>query len=307
MEGVFTMLQQNPEITGVMIIAFCMIVATVMFAYPYVRGSFNPITTNTTFDTYRRAIKPSPLGASKDNTRLCDYYIASSAYSVFPGSSTRDFISDDVVVKVIKAGARLIELDIYAGKDDKPEVGLKNETIGYDYALNAVSFESCCIAVSNTAFSPEVRVSSDPFILSLVFHTNKRSVMDAAAQILKNTCQRFMLGPEYAYTRKNLPQEPIIDLMGKLILVSGGNIKGTNIEELVNLSWSTSHLRRLTYMQASQPYDHDELINANRTNITMVIPDPEPDLKNNNPTILFSYGCQWNLMNYGCGPVAIRA
>lgn len=31
----------------------------------------------------------------------------------------------------------------------------------------------------------------------------------------------------------------------------------------------------------------------------MVVPDPVPDLKNGNPTILFSYGCQWNLMNYG--------
>ena len=299
MEGVFTYLQANTGITVVLIGVFIIIVGTLMFAYPYMRGSFNPITTQTTFDTYSKAIKPTSLGASKDNTRLCDYYVASSAYSVFPGSSTQDFISDDVVVRVIKAGARLIELDVYAGKDDKPEVGLKNETMGYDYALNSVSFESCCIAVSNTAFSPEVPVSGDPFILSLVFHTDKRNVMDAAAQILKDTCQRFMLGPSYAYTRKNLAQEPMINLGGKLIVVSGGNIKGTNIEELVNLSWSTSNLRRLTYMQASQPYDHDELINANRTNITMVVPDPEPDLKNNNPTILFSYGCQWNLMNYG--------
>jgi hypothetical protein len=52
-------------------------------------------------------------------------------------------------------------------------------------------------------------------------------------------------------------------------------------------------------MQASQPYDQDELINSNRSNICMVVPDPQPDLKNNNPTILFTYGCQWNLMNYG--------
>jgi hypothetical protein len=52
-------------------------------------------------------------------------------------------------------------------------------------------------------------------------------------------------------------------------------------------------------MQASQPYDHEELINSNRKHICMVVPDPTPDLTNNNPTILFSYGCQWNLMNYG--------
>jgi hypothetical protein len=253
------------------------------------------------FGAYSKVTDLAPLGCpTNDTTKLCDYYIASSAYSVFPGSSNRDYISDHVVVLAIKSGARLIELDVYADTDDKPIVGLKNESIGYDYAMNSVPFEACCIAVSNTAFnSVETKVSSDPFILSLVFHTDKRNVMDATAEILKNTCGRYLLGPEFAYNRKNLAQEPICNVAGKLIIVSGGNIKGTNIEELVNLSWSTSNLRRLTYMQASQPYDHDELITANRTNITMVVPNPNPDLKNNNPTILFSYGCQWNLMNYG--------
>jgi hypothetical protein len=293
-------LQNNQWIIGALVLGAIILTVMVMFLYPMVRGSFNQIAANTTFSTYERVTKLTPLGIGKDNTRLCDYYIASSAYSVFPGTTTQDYISDDVVVKVIKAGARLIELDIYAGDNDTPVVGLKNEQMGYNYALNSVDFESCCVAVANTAFnSVDTPLSSDPFIVSLVFHTDKRNVMDAAAEILKTTCQRFMLGPEYAYTRKNLAQEPMSTLMSKLILVSGGNIKGTNIEELVNLSWSTSNLRRLTYMQASQPYDQDELINSNRTNITMVVPDPEPDLKNNNPTILFTYGCQWNLMNYG--------
>ena len=123
--------------------------------------------------------------------------------------------------------------------------------------------------------------------------------MNACAEILKTTLERYMLGPEYSYHRKNLAVEPICNVAGKLILVSGGNIKGSLIEELVNLSWSTSHLRRLTFMQASQPYDHEELIESNRRHITMVVPDPDPDLKNGNPTILFTYGCQWNLMNYG--------
>jgi hypothetical protein len=71
------------------------------------------------------------------------------------------------------------------------------------------------------------------------------------------------------------------------------------MEELVNLSWSTSHLRRYTYSQASQPHDADELINFNRNHMTMVVSDSLEDLKNNNPQILFTYGCQLNLMNYG--------
>ena len=252
------------------------------------------------FNVYPTVTNLVPLGCPSDGTRLCDYYIASSAYSTFPSSYVYDYISDGIIPLVVKAGARLIEIDIYADSQDKPVVGLKNESIGYNYAKNTVSFESCCVSIANSAFNKvESSVSSDPFILSLVFHTDKRNVMDACANILKTTVGRYLLGPEYSFQRKNLALEPICNLNNKLVIVSGGNIKGTNIEELVNLSWSTSNLRRLSYMQASQPYDHDELINSNRQNITMVVPHPDPDLKNNNPTILFSYGCQWNLMNYG--------
>jgi hypothetical protein len=52
-------------------------------------------------------------------------------------------------------------------------------------------------------------------------------------------------------------------------------------------------------MQASQPYDHDELIDYNRQKITMVVPDATSSLKNSNPEILFAYGCQWNMVSYG--------
>ena len=280
---------------------FILLFVLVQFIFvPYIGGSSTAtmLRAESRMATYPKVMQLSPLGCpTGDNTMLCDYYVASSSYSVFPSTYTFDYVSDNVIPLVIKAGARLVEIDVYAGERDVPTVGLKNEKLGFDYAKNSVSFEKCCIAIGNSAFS--TTLSSDPFIVSIVFHTNKRTVLDASAQIIKDTLGRYLLSREYNFHRKNLAQEPICNLAGKLIIVSGGEIKGTLFEELVNLSWNTSNLRRLTYMQASQPYDNEELINSNRQNITMVVPDPDPDLKNNNPTILFSYGCQWNLMNYG--------
>ena len=304
-----TTLMSNPgtQSTTGYIVGFVVIAVIgllfVYVIYPALLGNsaITVLRAKTVFGTYGKVVDLSPVGCpTGDDTRLCDYYIASSAYSVFPSTYTYDFVSDSIIPLVVKAGARLIELDVYAGDKDKPVVGLKNEDIGYDYAKNSISFESCCVSIGNSAFNKvDTPLASDPFILSIVFHTDKRSVQDACAEILKSTLQRYMLGPEYAYHRKNLAQEPICNLAGKLIIVSGGNMKGSTFEEIVNLSWSTSNLRRLTYMQASQPYDHEELIDSNRKHICMVIPEPIPDLKNNNPTILFGYGCQWNLMNYG--------
>ena len=253
------------------------------------------------FSTYPKVTKIGPLGCPAASPyRLCDFYTACSSYSVFPGAEIYDYVSDGIIPMAIKSGVRLIELDIYSDINDQPVVGLKNQKLGIDYAYNTVPFEACCVAVANTAFNTVTSpASSDPFMLSLVFHTNKSKTLNAASEILKTTCRSHMLDKEYSYTRKNLAIEPICNLQNKLIIVSGGNVKGTHMEELVNLSWDTSYLRRLTYSQASQPHDQDELINHNRNNITMVVPDIGDDLKNSNPQILFSYGCQWIMMNYG--------
>lgn len=253
------------------------------------------------FATYDKVTKIAPLGCPGSAPyRLCDFYIASSSYSVFPGAAVYDYVSDSILPMAIKAGVRLVELDIYSDINDQPVVGLKNQKLGVDYAYNTVPLEACCVAVANSAFnSITAPASSDPFVLSLVFHTNKTKTINAASEILKTTCRSRLLDSEYSYSRKNLAVEPICNLQNKLIIVSGGDIKGTHMEELTNMSWSTSHLRRLTYTQASQPHDEEELINHNRNNITMVVPDIGEDLVNSNPQILFAYGCQWIMMNYG--------
>jgi hypothetical protein len=258
-----------------------------------------------TMGTYSDVTQLVPLGCpTGDDTRLCDYYIASSSYSVFPSSYVYDYVSDGILPLVIKAGARLVELDIYSDENDKPVVGLKNQSLGYDYAKNSVSFESCCVSIANTAFNKvETKTASDPFILSLMFHTTKTITIEACSEILKQTLARYFLPPQYAYEGQgtiDLATEPICALAGKLVIVSGPEVKSVpSMHELVNLSWGSSNLRRLSFMNASQPYDHEELIDSNRRAITMVVPDPDPDLKNSNPTVLFGYGCQWIMMNYG--------
>ena len=291
--------QQSLVFLGLVIL----LAAAFYFGWEFLKPSANKAVSEATpvFDTYKAVTKLAPLGCPQpDANRLCDFYMAASSYSVFPGSSIRDYVSDGVLPLAIKAGVRLVELDIYSDTNDQPVVGLKNQKLGIDYAYNTVSLEACCVSVANNAFnSINSPASSDPFVLSLVFHTEKTKTINAAAEILKTTCRSHLLDTTYSYQRKNLATEPICDLQNKLIIVSGGGIKGTLMDELVNLSWSTSHLRRMTYTQASQPHDHEELVEYNRNNITMVVPDIGDDLVNSNPQILFTFGCQWIMMNYG--------
>jgi hypothetical protein len=194
----------------------------------------------------------------------------------------------------------VIELDVYA-VDKKPVVGLADANTLKMTTYNTLSFEDCCVTLANSAFNSAVTPGyNNPFILSLVFHTSDNAILTQCADTMKNTLRKNMLNSEYSYQRKNLGVEPICNLMGKLVIVSGENIKGNGMDELVNMSWVSSQLRRMTYTQASQTFDHEELIEFNKRNITLVVPDMKTSaITNGNAEICFSYGCQWVAMCWG--------
>jgi hypothetical protein len=209
--------------------------------------------------------------------RLCDYYAAGSVFEDIPTALAR--------------GVRLLEVHVYSDEQDHPVVALHPQNDGYDYALENVTFEQVCIMIANDAFP-----SNDPFVLSIVPHTEKTITINRVAEHLKTTVRKRLVT-----TNKNVATMPIDSLKGKVLIVSGGNAKGTELENLVNLSWDESNLRRLTYQQALHPRDENELIRYNRNNITLVAPDAElrtVNMKWDRPMYM---GCQWNLYDRNGG------
>jgi hypothetical protein len=83
-------------------------------------------------------------------------------------------------------------------------------------------------------------------------------------------------------------------LANKLILVSGNEVRGTNLEPMLNLSWNDSRLRRLTYQQAAYPREPEELRSFTKSNIVLVAPD-QAFSKFKVMDDVYAYGCQWNL------------
>lgn len=226
------------------------------------------------------ADKPILLGGTRG--RLCDYYAQGS---VFEDVST-----------AVKRGVRLVELHIYSDEQDHPVVAKRPLMDGYDYAEDNVSFDSCCVDIVNDAFP-----SKDPMILSLVVHTTKNIVLDRIAETLLTTVRKHLV-PE-----KDIQTRPIDSFANKLLLVSGGSIQGTKLEDLINLSWSNSNVRRLTFQQALHPRDEDELIQFNHDNITIVAPQPELKTPLANPERPKALGCQWILTPHGVSGFLSRA
>ena len=224
-------------------------------------------------------VAEKPLGILNDRGRLCDYFTQGSVY--------------EDVSTALKRGVRLLELHVYSDEQDHPVVAKRPLMDGYDYAEDNVSFNSCCVDIANDAFP-----SKDPLIVSLVVHTTKNIVLDRMADTLKTTVRKFLVADK----DDNLQTKPIDSFANKLLLVSGGAIQGTKLEELVNLSWSNSNVRRLTFQQAVHPRDEDELIQYNKNNITIVAPQPELKTPMANPERPKALGCQWVVTTDTQGP-----
>lgn len=211
--------------------------------------------------------EPVPRG------RLCDFYAAGGVYE--PLSTT------------LARGARLYEAHIYSDEQDFPVVAKHPQNDGYDYAADNLSFESLCVDILNDAFP-----SKDPFILSLVLHSDKSIIANRVAETLQTTVRRHLMPPT-----PDLATRPLDSLANRLILVGGGNCRGTNLEPLLTLQWTGESLRRISYHEAAHPRDELELFAFAQNNLVIVAPHPELRLVKANPNRPKVFGCQWNLFD----------
>lgn len=220
------------------------------------------------YDTF--AEKPSLLKRG----RLCDYTVAGSVYEDIPSA--------------LKRGIRLLEVHVYSDERDQPVVSMVPQNSGWDFTDKNVSFEQVCVDIANDAFP-----SKDPLILSIVPHTDKSVTLNKVAEHLMTIVRRHLT------YEKNIQTAPLDSFANKLILISGGSVQGSDLEPLLNLSWTETGTRRLTYQQALHPRDPQELMRFTKDHIVIVAPQPELKTITANPETPLAFGCQWNLFAKG--------
>jgi hypothetical protein len=218
-----------------------------------------------------------PMSLAAPRGRLCDYTAAGGVY--------------EPLADVLARGSRLYEVHVYSDEQDHPVVAKHPLNDGYNYSEDNVSFEQVCVDLTNDAFP-----SKDPFILSIVLHSDKAVTANECAHHLKTTVRRRLIKTDGGVARMRLDT-----LANTLLLVSGGNVRGTELEPMLNLSWSGDDLRRLSYQQALHPRDEPGLVAYTRDHIALVAPETEVRTINANPDRPKALGCQWNLYDRAGG------
>ena len=241
--------------------------------------------------------------------RLCDFYVSCSYKSYLIGWQTKDYVSDEGIIKLIKGGCRFIDLDIFDNglqcKESEmfPIVTNGKQEGQYNYMFNYVTFDKCCDSIAKCAFSANcVGNFNDPLFLNLRLNTTNKTTINNVAKIFYNYFRYRMLSKRYSYQRNNIGRAPISELFGKIILLCDKNYQGTKLDELVNYSPNLPFLRSYgakEFETGTPSFDTDNVVTFNRRNLTLIYPEGNDRVPSNyNPQIPWYYGCQFVCMHW---------
>ena len=235
---------------------------------------------------------------------LRDYYIKSAYNCCAGGNFKNDFVNVCALKNCIKQGARCLDFEIYS-VNDNPVVAVSSvDDFNIKETYNSVPFDDAMDVISNYAFSGSTCPNpGDPLIIHLRIMSKNKPIYNQIANILYNTLESKLLGKEYSYEYNghNLGQLPLINFMGKIILIvdkSNSLFENTELDEYVNLASNAMYMRTTRFNDVVYSPDMNELIFFNKKGMTFCTPDLSESPTNPSPAIGFQYGCQMQGMSY---------
>jgi len=243
------------------------------------------------------------LMSLKNKYNLRDFYVKSAYNACSPGNYKSDFVSLCALKTAIKQGYRFLDFQVYS-LNNKPVIATSSVNDYYTKgSYNSVDFADAMNTVSLTAFSGSTCPNpNDPLMLNFRVFSNNKQIYDIMAKTIYDTLQSRMLGNSFSYENKgkNLGMTPIKKLMGKVIIcVDKKNplFVQTKLNEYVNVSSNSVFMRSYTFSQLKNIQDFQELLEFNKKNMTIVIPDTSSNYKHEpSPALAMKYGCQFVAM-----------
>ena len=290
------------------------------------------------YDTMRETVPTTYYNKyyKKDmDLNICDFYWASSRKSYLPAGQSFDLTSLLAIQEVLRAGARLINLDVYPDTDarwDIKAIPVVRASTEMPLKGSSLDFRKCLETIRDHAW---IDNKDYPLILYLEIHYNESKtdtdnpyldtnvfLSTKIAEALYDILGDRLLDKKYGFNGRNnmfpFGQIPIKETLGKVAIIT--NLYPTHgvLDELINSGASPNQqiINVINYDEDYQNYggisgkhiETQDLIDHNRQNLALVtnpgtlsfenLYDPKSDLYNPPISDTNQFGCQFTLMNY---------
>jgi len=235
---------------------------------------------------------------------LRDYYIK-SAYNACSGGNYRNgYVNTCILKDLLKQGVRGLDFEVYS-IDNQPVVASStSENYCVKETFNSVPFSEVLNIIRDYAFANSTAPNQlDPIILHLRIKSSNTEMYDNFAKLLESH-NSMLMGKQYSFENqaKNFGAVKLSDMSGKVvIIVDRSNLAFLESEafyEYVNMTSNSIFMRALNYYDIINAPDMVELINYNKLNMTIGMPNKGSDPDNPSSITMRTYGVQMLAMRY---------
>ena len=255
----------------------------------------------------------TPLGFQEidpDSPQSCnslrDFYVKTAYNCCATGAYRNDFVSLCALEDCIRQGIRCLDFEIYS-VNDTPVISVSAvNNFNVKGSYNSIPFADALNVIKLKAFGnsrTHCPNPNDPLIIYLRIMSNNRAIYKEMADNLYSTLENKLLGKDYSYENHglNLGKTPLKDLRGKLIVIADKTnalFEDTPLDEYVNLATRSPFMRVMRVDQLKNVTSATELIEFNKKNMSIVLPNLGITPDNPSASLSMSYGCQFCAMAY---------
>lgn len=241
---------------------------------------------------------------ANEGMKLRDFYIKTAYNCCATGGFKNTYVSTCALKQIIRQGVRCLDMEIYSINGD-PVVAVSSlNDYNFKQSFNSIPLLDVMKVINNYAFSGGTCPNpNDPLMIHIRLKTDRTETIAAISDAILKTVHNRLLGKEYSYEYQgnNLGAVEMKDLMGKVIIAVDKNNKkflSTSLDEYVNICSNSMFMRALRSHAVKYAPDMNELIEYNKKNMTLTMPDLSTSDKNSPASLHMKYGCQMIGMNY---------
>ena len=258
--------------------------------------------------TENALLKSLDTTESDYNYKLRDYYIKTAYNCCSAGEFKNDFVNLCALRNCIKAGARCLDFAVYS-VNNSPVIAVSSLTdFSTKESYNYISFGDALETIANNAFSAaECPCHDDPLLLHMRIMSKNKKIYADMTKDITDKLNKYLLDSKYSYefNGKNIgggQDAPSLDKLKKKVIIivdySNKTYQDTPLYEFVNIASNSSYMRALHYHDVKYTSNMTELVDFNKTGMTICLPDLTSGNKNIDASIAEGYGCQMIAMSF---------
>lgn len=182
---------------------------------------------------------------------VSDYYIASSANSTCVGNLKYDYVSTEMIAKVLQSGARYIEIPVCqstVSAGSAPVVATGELVGNWITSLNTLSAIEVFNVIKSNAFKTINGTVNYPLFINLKLYTTDTGTLNQLASTLSLVFKGLLIDTT-PYRSVPITMERVCVLLGRIILLSSDDYSQSNLVSII--CPSSGYLKRINNTKVS--------------------------------------------------------